>query len=438
MAGNIANMARIPELRKRLLFTLLLIAVYRLGVHIPTPGIDSAALAAFFKQQKGTLFEVFNLFSGGALQKFSIFALGIMPYVSASIILQLLTVVFPYLERLQKEGELGRRKIVQYSRYLTVVLSMIQGFGIASFLENQGGLSGTRLVLNPGMWFKFQTVITLASGTSFIMWLGEQITERGVGNGISLIIFAGIVAGFPGAVANLFQLVDANQIGALGVVGVIALMVGVVWVIVFMEQAQRRVPVQHAKRIVGRRMYQAQSSYLPLKINMSGVIPPIFASSLLTFPATIAAFSNVPWLQAVTQQLGYGGWIYNSLEVGLIIFFCYFYTAVQFNPVDVADNMKKFGSYVPGIRPGQNTAEYIEKVIERLTLVGAIYVSAICVLPILLQQKAGVSFYFGGTSLLIVVGVAIDTMAQIESHLLTHHYEGFLGPHASRLRGRRG
>lgn len=436
--SNIANMAKIPELRKRLLFTFALLAVYRLGVHVPTPGIDAAALAEFFNNQKGTIFEVFNLFSGGALQKFSIFALGIMPYISASIIMQLLTVVFPHLERLQKEGEQGRKKIVQYSRYLTIVLCAIQGFGIATFLESQGGGEGLRLVLNPGAWFKFQTVMTLCAGTAFIMWLGEQITERGVGNGISLIIFAGIVAGFPSAVANTVQLTDAGQIGPLALVGLVVLMVAVIWAIVFMEQAQRRVPVQQAKRIVGRRMYQAQSSHLPLKINMAGVIPPIFASSLLTFPATIAAFSSAAWLQAMSQQLSFGGWIYNTLQVVLIIFFCYFYTAVQFNPVDVADNMKKFGSYVPGIRPGANTAEYIEKVIERITLVGALYVAAVCVLPVLLQTKAGVSFYFGGTSLLIVVGVAIDTMAQIESHLLTHHYEGFLGPHAGRLKGRKG
>ncbi len=436
--AQISNMAKIPELRKRILFTLALIAVYRLGVQVPTPGIDANALAQFFASQKGTIFEVFNLFSGGALERFSIFALGIMPYISASIILQLLTVVFPYLEKLQKEGEMGRRKITQYSRYLTVVLSCIQGFGIATFLENQGEIAGTQLVLNPGWAFRLQTVITLASGTAFLMWLGEQMTERGVGNGISLIIFAGIVAGFPGALAGTLGLVQANELGALGLVMLVALMVGVIYAIVFFEQSQRRVPVQYAKRIVGRRMYQGQSTYLPLKINMAGVIPPIFASSLLTFPATIATFSNLPWMQRITDHLSFGGWIYNTLQVGLIIFFCYFYTAVQFNPEDVADNMKKYGGYVPGIRPGRATAEYIEKVLERLTLVGALYISAVCVLPVLLQRQAGVSFYFGGTSLLIVVGVALDTMAQIESHLLTHHYDGFLGPKQSRLKGRKG
>ncbi len=438
MAANIGNMARIPELRKRLLFTLLIIAVYRLGVHIPTPGIDTAAIKQFFDQQKGTLLEVFNLFSGGALQRFSIFALGTMPYVSSSIIMQLLTVVFPSLEKLQKEGEMGRRKINQYSRYLTVILSVFQGFGIASFLEHQGGISGSSLVLHPGLWFKLQTMITLTAGTILIMWLGEQISDRGIGNGISMIIFAGIVAGFPHAIGNTVELFKANQIGLLMLLGMILLMFLVIYFIIFFEQAQRRIPVQYAKRVVGRKMFQGQSTYLPLKINMAGVIPPIFASSLLTFPATLASFSNVPWLQNISQQLSYGGWIYNTLEVVLIIFFCYFYTAVQFNPTDVAENMKKFGGYVPGIRPGKNTSDYIEKVLERLTLVGAIYISAVCILPIFLQQKAGVSFYFGGTSLLIVVGVALDTMAQIEGHLMNHHYEGFLGSKTQRLKSRRG
>jgi preprotein translocase subunit SecY len=436
--ATIANMAKIPELRKRLLFSLALIAVYRLGCHVPTPGIDAAALAQFFSERKGTLLDIFNLFSGGALRRFSIFALGIMPYISSSIILQLLTVVFPYLEKLQKEGELGRRKITQYTRYLTVVLSVVQGLGIATFLESQSGAGGAQLVLNPGIWFKFQTVITLASGTAFIMWLGEQMTERGIGNGISLIIFAGIVAGFFPAVGNTIEIIKAGQLGPLGVVLLIVLMVAVVFAIIFFEQAQRRIPVQYAKKIVGRRMYQGQSTYLPLKLNMSGVIPPIFASSLLMFPATVATFSSTPWMKYVTDQLSYGGWIYNTLEVILIVFFAYFYTAVQFNPEDVAENMKKFGGYVPGIRPGKNTSEYIEHVVERITLVGAAYLAVICVLPVFLQQKASISFYFGGTSLLIVVGVALDTIAQIESHLLTHHYEGFLGPRASRLKGRSG
>ena len=436
--AQIANMARIPELRKRLLFTLFMIAVYRLGVHIPTPGIDVVAIKQFFAQQKGTLLEVFNLFSGGALQRFSIFALGTMPYVSSSIIMQLMTVVFPSLDKLQKEGEMGRRKINQYSRYLTVALTIVQGMGIATFLERQAGVAGSSLVLHPGLWFKIQTTITLTAGTIFIMWVGEQISDRGVGNGISLIIFSGIVAGFPKAVGNMIELFKANQIGLLMVLGIILLMLLVVYFIIFFEQAQRRIPVQYAKRVVGRKMFQGQSTYLPLKINMAGVIPPIFASSLLTFPATLAAFSKVAWLQNISRQLSYGGWIYNTLEVVLIVFFCYFYTAVQFNPTDVADNMKKFGGYVPGIRPGKNTSDYIEKVLERLTLIGAFYISAVCILPIFLQQNAGVSFYFGGTSLLIVVGVALDTMAQIEGYLLNHHYEGFLGSKTRRLKSRRG
>lgn len=436
--AQIANMARIPELRKRLLFTLLMIAVYRLGVHIPTPGIDVVAIKQFFAQQKGTLLEVFNLFSGGALQRFSIFALGMMPYVSSSIIMQLLTVVFPSLERLQKEGEAGRRKINQYARYLTVILSIFQGFGISTFLESQSGVAGSSLVLHPGLWFKIQTTITLTTGTLFIMWVGEQISDRGIGNGISLIIFSGIVAGFPRAIANTVELFKANQLGILMVLGMVLLMLLVVYSIIFFEQAQRRIPVQYAKRVVGRKMFQGQSTYLPLKINMAGVIPPIFASSLLTFPATLAAFAKIGWLRNISQQMSYGGWIYNTLEVILIIFFCYFYTAVQFNPVDVADNMKKFGGYVPGIRPGKNTSDHIEKVLERLTLIGAFYISAVCILPVFLQQNAGVSFYFGGTSLLIVVGVALDTMAQIEGYLLNHHYEGFLGSKTRRLKSRRG
>jgi preprotein translocase subunit SecY len=438
MAANIGNMARIPELRKRLLFTLFIIAVYRLGVHIPTPGIDLVAIKQFFDQQKGTLLEVFNLFSGGALQRFSIFALGVMPYISASIIMQLMTVVFPNLERLQKEGEMGRRKINQYSRYLTVILTLVQGWGIATFLERQTGLNGAALVLDPGLWFKIQTVLTLAAGTTFIMWMGEQISDRGVGNGTSLIIFSGIVAGFPQAVINTIELFKANQLGLLAILGMVFLMLLVIYCIIYFEQAQRRIPVQYAKRVVGRKMFQGQSTYLPLKINMAGVIPPIFASSLLTFIPTLASFSTVPWLQSIAQHLNMGGWIYNTIEVILIIFFCYFYTAVQFNPTDVAENMKKFGGYVPGLRPGKNTSDYIEKVLERLTLVGGIYISTVCVLPVFLQSSAGVSFYFGGTSLLIVVGVALDTMAQIEGYLLNHHYDGFLGSKTQRLKSRRG
>lgn len=436
--AQIANMARIPELRNRILFALGLLAVYRLGVQIPTPGIDTVALKQFFDSQANTILGVLNLFSGGALERFSIFALGIMPYISASIIFQLLTVVFPYLDKLNKEGEQGRKKIQQYSRYLTIVLAVVQGFGIATFLENQAA-TGNSLVLNPGWWFKVQTVITLTCGTAFLMWLGEQITERGIGNGISLIIFAGIVAGFPSAVGNTLELVRANQMNALVLLLLVVFMLAVTYFIVFFEQAQRRIPVQYAKRVVGRKMMQGQNTYLPLKINMAGVIPPIFASSLLTFPATVASFSNSAWMQRISESLNYGGWFFNFIQVVFIVFFCYFYTAVQFNPDDVAENMKKYGGYVPGIRPGKNTSQYIEKVLERLTLVGGMYLAVVCTVPVLLQTRFGVSFYFGGTSLLIVVGVALDTMSQIEGHLMNHHYDGFLSARSSRkLKARRG
>ncbi|MCB0272921.1 MAG: preprotein translocase subunit SecY [Bdellovibrionales bacterium] len=436
--AQIANMARIPELRKRILFALGLLAVYRLGVHVPTPGIDTVALKQFFDTQANTILGVLNLFSGGALSRFSIFALGIMPYISASIIFQLLTVVFPYLEKLNKEGEQGRKKIQQYSRYLTIVLAIVQGFGIATFLQNQN-TQGHSLVLEPGLWFKIQTVITLTCGTTFLMWLGEQITERGIGNGISLIIFAGIVAGFPSAISSTMELVRANQMSPLMLLVLVIFMLVVTYFIVFFEQAQRRIPVQYAKRVVGRKMMQGQSTYLPLKINMAGVIPPIFASSLLTFPATLASFSQMEWVRRISDSLNYGGWIFNTVQVLLIVFFAYFYTAVQFNPDDVAENMKKYGGYVPGIRPGKNTSEYIEKVLERLTLIGGVYLAVICTVPVLMQTKAGVSFYFGGTSLLIVVGVALDTMAQIEAHLMNHHYDGFLSSRSSRkLKARRG
>jgi preprotein translocase subunit SecY len=382
------------------------------------------------------------MFSGGALERLSVFALGIMPYISASIILQLLTVVIPYLDRLQKEGEMGRKKIVQYTRYGTVILSMIQGFGIAVGLENMRGAAGEMIVLAPGWGFRLLAVITLTAGTAFIMWLGEQITERGIGNGISLIIFAGIVARMPNAIAGTLELFRVGQMSILTILFLVVIMVLVVAVIIFVETAQRRLPVQYAKRIVGRRVYGGQSTHLPLKLNTSGVIPPIFASSILMFPLTIANFmpkawrETNPWVQSLLTSLGPGAWLYNLLYVGFIIFFCYFYTAVTFNPNDVADNMKKFGGYIPGIRPGQKTSEYIDKVLTRITLGGAIYVSAICVLPTILVRRFNVPFYFGGTALLIVVGVALDTVQQIEAHMLTRHYEGLMKK--SRLRGRRG
>jgi preprotein translocase subunit SecY len=430
-----ANAPRIPELRKRLLFTAGALAVYRLGVAIPTPGIDGQALAQFFAQARNNIVGLVNLFSGGALERFSIFALGIMPYISASIILQLLTVVVPYLEKLSKEGELGRRKITQYTRYGTVVLSLLQGFFISMGLETIQAPGGASVVFQPGWHFRLMTVITLTTGTAFIMWLGEQITERGIGNGISLIIFAGIVAAMPSAIVTSAQFVREGELPILVAVLIGALMVAVVAAIIFMERAQRRIPVQYAKRVVGRRMYSGQSSHLPLKVNTSGVIPPIFASSILLFPGTVTGFVDHPAARFVQDQLAPGTWLYNLVYVGLIIFFCYFYTAVTFNPVDVADNMKKFGGYIPGIRPGQRTAEYIDRVLTRITLPGSLYVAAVCVLPTILIQQFKVPFYFGGTALLIVVGVALDTVAAMETHMITRSYEGFMK--RGRIRGRR-
>ncbi|MBI2986913.1 MAG: preprotein translocase subunit SecY [Deltaproteobacteria bacterium] len=436
MLEGFQNATRIPELRRRLLFTLAMLAVYRVGVHIPTPGIDRVALAAFFERVKDTIFGLFNLFSGGALEQFSVFSLGIMPYISSSIILQLLTVVFPYLERLSKEGEVGRRKITQYTRYGTIVLSIIQGMMIAVGLEGTRGPGGEMIVLEPGWSFRLMTIITLTSGTAFIMWLGEQITERGIGNGISLIIFAGIVARLPSAITSTFQFVREGELGILVVLLVLVIVVVAVGVIIFMERGQRRIPVQYAKRVVGRKMYGGQSSHLPLKINTSGVIPPIFASSILIFPATVAQFVQHPWAQAAAGYLAPGRWLHDALYVGFIIFFCYFYTAVVFNPVDVAENMKKYGGYIPGIRPGQKTAEFIDRVLSRITLGGAIYLSLVALLPTVLISQFNVPFFFGGTALLIVVGVALDTVAQVETHMITRNYEGFMK--RGRLRGRRG
>jgi preprotein translocase subunit SecY len=369
------------------------------------------------------------MFSGGALSRLSVMALGIMPYISASIILELLTVVIPYLEKLKKEGEQGRKKITQYTRYGTVILSIIQGFGIAIGLERMTSPGGVMIVPVGGWGFRLLAVVTLTAGTAFLMWLGEQITERGIGNGISLIIFAGIVARFPLAVANSFRLMSTGEITPFFMALIVALMIGVVGFIVFMERGQRRIPVQYAKRVVGRKMYGGQSTHLPLKVNTAGVIPPIFASSIIMFPATIANFLNVeeiPWLNYIVGSLAPGHVVYIVIYVAFIIFFCYFYTAVHFNPVDVADNMKKYGGFIPGIRPGKNTAEYIDRVLTRITFSGAIYVSAVCILPQILIYKLNVPFYFGGTALLIVVGVAMDTSNKKESHMLTRHYEGFM------------
>lgn len=435
MLTGFQNIGKIPELKRRIGSTLLLLAVYRIGAHIPTPGINNEALAAFFRAAQGTLLGLFDMFSGGALSQLSVFALGIMPYISSSIILQLLTVVVPHLERLSKEGEAGRRKITQYTRYGTVVLSFIQGLGIAVGLEGMTGPGGEMVVIDPGWSFRFITVITLTAGTAFIMWLGEQITEKGIGNGISLIIFAGIVAGIPNALINTLRLVSTGEMSLFTVILLLVTMVVVIGLIIYMERGQRRIPVQYAKRVVGRRVYGGQNTHIPLKINTSGVIPPIFASSIIMFPATIANFINIEWVKSAADALSPGHWMYSIFYVGFIVFFCFFYTAIVFNPVDVADNMKKYGGFIPGIRPGKSTAEYIDKVLSRITLGGAVYVSVVCVLPTILIQKFNVPFYFGGTALLIVVGVAMDTLGQIEAHMLSRHYEGFLKK--GKVRGRR-
>ncbi len=430
MISSLGNIAKIPELKRRVIFTLLLLLVYRVGVHVPTPGINTVVLKDWFDRASQTLFGVVDMFTGGAMENFSVFSLGIMPYISASIILQLLTVVVPHLERLSKEGEAGRKKITQYTRYGTVGLSLIQGMGISIGLAH-----AENMVYIPKMSFVILSMITLTAGTCFIMWLGEQITERGIGNGISLIIFAGIVARMPSALGHTVQLVKTGDMGFLILLLLIVIMIGVIALIVFVERGQRRIPVQYAKRIVGRRVYGGQSTHLPLKVNTAGVIPPIFASSLIIFPATIAQFLNIPFLTAMTNWLRPATGVYELLYVGLIIFFCYFYTAVTFNPVDVAENMKKYGGYIPGIRPGKKTSQYIDRVLTRLTFGGAVYVSLVCVLPSILIARFNAPFYFGGTSLLIVVGVALDTISQIETHMIQRHYEGFI--RTGRIKGRR-
>jgi preprotein translocase subunit SecY len=429
------NIFKIPELKKRVLFSLGMLAVYRIGCFIPTPGIDRIALASFFKQAQGTLLGLFDMFSGGALERLSVFALGIMPYISSSIIFQLLTVVVPAIEKLSKEGESGRKKIIQYTRYGTMVLSVVQGLGIAIGLESMRGPAGELVVPSPGWSFRLLTVITLTAGTAFIMWLGEQMSEKGIGNGISLIIFAGIVCRIPTAIGNTIKLVNAGQISLFVIIFILAIMFAVVAGIVFVERGQRRLPIHYAKRVVGLKTFNAQSSHLPLKVNMAGVIPPIFASSIIMFPATIANFINIPWVQDAAKSLTPGNWIYNLFFVAFIIFFCYFYTAVTFNPVDVAENIKKHGGYIPGIRPGKETSDFMDSVLTRLTFAGAIYISIVCVLPSILIGKFNLPFYFGGTALLIAVGVGMDTVAQIESHLITRNYEGFLK--GVRIRGRK-
>ncbi len=435
MFEGIQNVPRIPELRRRLGFTLGMLAVYRVGVAIPTPGINGQALGEYFKQAAQTVFGMVNLFSGGALERFSIFALGIMPYISASIILQLMTLVIPYIERLSKEGEQGRKKITQYTRYGTIALSLIQGLFISLGLEQIQTPAGGSVVYFPGWPFRLMTMLTLTAGTAFIMWIGEQISERGIGNGISLIIFAGIVAAIPSALVNTFSYTRQGELGPLVLLVLAAIMIVTVAAIIYVERGHRRIPIQYAKRVVGRRMVGGQATHLPLRVNTAGVIPPIFASSLLIFPATIAQFVQYPLFQRAADYLAPGGLLYNLVYVGGIIFFCYFYTAVIFNPVDVAENLQKFGGFIPGIRPGKRTAEYIDRILSRLTLAGAVYVSVVCVLPTFLITQFNVPFFFGGTALLIVVGVAIDTVAQMQSHLIQRSYDGFMKK--GKVRGRR-
>jgi len=460
-----ANIFRIADLRRRVLFTLALLAVYRFGAFLPTPGINTDVLSALFQQNQGSVLGIIDLFSGGNFRKLTIFALGIMPYITASIILQLMTVAWPYLEKLQKEGELGRRKITQYTRYLTILLSIVQSLSIAFTLQHQGGPNGESLVYNPGIGFTLMTVLTLTTGSAFIMWLGEQITERGVGNGMSLIIFAGIVVGLPRGIADLWEKVTTEQWGpftGLAVVMLVALMLAVIGFIVFVEGGQRRIPVQYAKRVVGRRVMGGQMTYLPLRVNAGGVIPPIFASSLLTFPGTLALVlgNRFPSFNNMAKALAWGEPLYTLIYVLLIILFAFFYVGIVFNPTELADNMRKYGGFIPGIRPGRNTSEHINRILRRLTFVGGLYLAAVCLLPewmiagIHLQHLPGamgawfdnhmwrfvleglnVSFYFGGTSLLIIVGVAMDTVQQIEAQLVMRNYEGFVKK--GKLRSRR-
>jgi len=461
---SVKNVFAIPELRKRVLFTFGLLAVYRLGSKIPTPGVNTAALAELADRAQGTMFGLYDMFSGQNLSQMTIFALGIMPYISASIILQLLTVVWPYLERLSKEGDLGRRKITQYTRYGTIGLSIVQGLGIAFFLEGNTNMTGgLPLVFNPGWGFRLMTVLTLTTGSVFVMWLGEQITERGIGNGMSLLIFAGIVVGLPSAVAATIVQLQTGEMELFRLIALVAIMVMVVAVIVFVERAHRKVTVQYARRMVGRRMYGGASTHIPLKVNTGGVMPVIFASSILAFPATIASMpflANNALARGIVTQLGQGYPLYLLLYVSMIIFFAYFYTAIIFNPDDVAENMRKYGGFVPGIRPGKRTAEYIDGILARITLAGAIYLALVALLPEFLltgfkvepipfigerldaimpgwiTNGMNVQFYFGGTSLLIIVGVAMDTVQQVESQLIMRHYDGFMKK--TRIRGRRG
>jgi preprotein translocase subunit SecY len=435
---NFGAFSKATELKKRLWFTLGALVVYRLGTYIPIPGIDPQALGELFNANSHGLLGMFDMFAGGALSRMSMFALNVMPYISASIIMQLLTSISPTLEQLKKEGEQGRKKINQYTRYGTVILAAFQAYGLSIGLEGMSGSHGSA-VADPGLYFRVTTVLSLTGGTLFLMWLGEQVTARGVGNGVSLIIFSGIVARLPQALANTLELGRTGAISSFVIIALLAMAMAVVGAIVFMERAQRRIVVQYPKRQMGSRVFGGESSHLPLKLNASGVIPPIFASSLLLLPVTIAGFSGTQgpeWLGYITTYLGHGRPLYIVAYVALIAFFCFFYSSIVFNPNDTADNLKKYGGYVPGIRPGKNTADYLSYILTRLTVIGAIYLSVICVLPEILISQYSVPFYFGGTSLLIVVSVTMDTVAQIQAHLLAHQYEGLIKK--SKLRGRRG
>lgn len=429
--SGIAGIVKIEELRKRVVFTIVMLAVYRLGIHIPTPGVDGQALQQVFQSMQGTIFGFFNLFSGGALERFSVLALGIMPYISASIIVQLLTVVVPQFHELQKEGQQGQKKLTQYTRYLTVLLCIVQGTGIASQLQNY---NQPQVVLNPGFHFVAMTVITLTAGTMFLMWVGEQMSERGIGNGTSVLIYAGIAARIPQGLSSAMSLYRSGELSFFKILLIGAIIVATFFAIIFIERGSRQVPIQYAKRVVGRKVYGGTNTFIPLKVNISGVIPPIFASSLIAFPATFAVFMHNGFLQQVSQQLSPGSMLYEIVFVGLVVFFCYFYTAVVFKTDDVADNLKKNGGFIPGIRPGEATQQYIDYVLGRITLGGAIYIASICVLPTIFTQTLKTPFYFGGTSVLILVGVALDTVAQIETYLLTRNYEGFMKH--SRIKGR--
>jgi preprotein translocase subunit SecY len=438
--NTLVRIFQIAELRKRIIFTLSLLAVYRIGVFVTLPGVNREAMSDYMQQNAANSFlGLFNMFSGGAIEQLSVFALGIMPYISASIIFQLLTVVVPTLDRLNKEGESGRKKINQWTRYATVALSVVQGFFIAMYLENLNAQSTTgTIVHNPGsVGFRLMTVLTLTTGSTFIMWLGEQMTERGIGNGMSLIIFAGIVAGLPDALLQVKNQFGSQAMDLFDLMMLTGVVFAVIAFIVYVERGQRRIPIQYAKRLVGNRVGAAQATHLPLRVNMAGVIPPIFASSILMFPATIAGWTDAEWVQSIQAALNPGDWRYMIMFSALNIFFCFFYTAVMFNPVDVAENLKKFGGYIPGIRPGARTAEYIDHVLTRITVGGSIYIAMVCVVPMFVQDAFKVSFYFGGTSLLIIVSVALDTIQQIESHLITRNYEGFSADRGSKIRDRR-